>query len=191
MVFIGGDIGMAIFYYKRCAMSDIYGDAQYWLGKWYYEGKVVARDYDQAFRYISRTAANDELGNDMRLEMMRKLATCYRNGQGTKVDTTMAEKWLKNSDLLENGCYALLYDEFGVPYAPKSPYIDVFFMHKKADEGKNTIEGIFGSIKKGENGRLKLPYSSIGEVIVLEQKGYERIEFKFEPGIKLYLKRKE
>ncbi len=187
----GGDISMAIYYYKRCAMSDAFGDAQYWLGKWYYEGKVVTRDYVQAFRYISRAAANDGLDKDMRIEMMRKLAMCYRNGQGTEVDAAMADKWIKEADLLKNGCYALLYDELGMPYEPNDIF-EIFFVHKKSDEGHEKVKQFGVWVDSDGSGRFKLDCSLVGEVLVLDGLvGYERIEFKFEPGVKLYLKRKE
>ena len=182
-----GDISMAIFHYKWCAMSDAYGDAQYWLGKWYYDGEVVARDFDQAFRYISRAAENDELDKEMRLEMMRRLATCYRNGQGITADALMADKWLQNADWLENGCYGFMYDEFGVPCKPADRF-DIILFNKKSDEGKSKREMILSMFELDGSGRFKLPYSLIDEVLVYEKDGYERIEFKFEPGIKLYLK---
>ena len=119
--------------------------------------------------------------------MMRRLATCYRNGQGITADALMADKWLQNADWLENGCYGFMYDEFGVPCKPADRF-DIILFNKKSDEGKSKREMILSMFELDGSGRFKLPYSLIDEVLVYEKDGYERIEFKFEPGIKLYLK---
>jgi len=58
------------------------------LGKQYYHGNGVPVDYNQAFRCLSISAANGEVGG------LYLLAQCYRLGQGTEQNLPQAISYL-------------------------------------------------------------------------------------------------
>ncbi|MBQ0023410.1 MAG: sel1 repeat family protein [Prevotellaceae bacterium] len=58
------------------------------LGKCYYKGFGVKKDYNKAFNFLSEAA-----GYDMTGESMRLLAACYRYGRGVKADPNKDKEW--------------------------------------------------------------------------------------------------
>ena len=58
------------------------------LGKCYYKGFGVKKDYNKAFNYLSK--AVEYYGNG---ESMRLLAACYRYGRGVKADPNKDKEW--------------------------------------------------------------------------------------------------
>ncbi|MEM5788676.1 MAG: tetratricopeptide repeat protein [Syntrophobacteraceae bacterium] len=63
--------------------------AQYHLAMLYEEGKVVARDYDQALRWYVSAAEQGHAGAEYRLGLM------YYFGQGARQDNVEAIRWLR------------------------------------------------------------------------------------------------
>lgn len=58
------------------------------LGRCYYKGTGVQKDYNLAYKYLMDAVG----GYDC--ESMRLLAACYRYGRGTVVDTTKEKEWV-------------------------------------------------------------------------------------------------
>ena len=68
-----------------CYMSDTLNPhKQYKIGEYYYEGKVVDKDYNKAVEWFTKSAnANDSDGQN-------NLGYCYRRGKGVPQDDKMA-----------------------------------------------------------------------------------------------------
>lgn len=61
------------------------------LGKCYYKGFGVDKNYKLAFKYLSEAAENDDC------ESMRLLAACYRYGRGTTVNKSKDNEWVNKA----------------------------------------------------------------------------------------------
>lgn len=68
-----------------------YLESYYELGKIYYDGDIVNKDYKRAFYYFKKGA---ELGADI---CRPYVALCYFNGHGVKKDIDEAKKWYKKA----------------------------------------------------------------------------------------------
>ena len=61
------------------------------LGKCYYKGIGIAKNYNQAFKYLLEAANNGDC------ESMRLLAACYRYGRGTKASRAKDNEWVEKA----------------------------------------------------------------------------------------------
>jgi len=92
--FSGKSYTKAFNIYKECS-DDSWGACG--IGRCYYFGKGVAKNYNTAFSYF-RKAAEDKVWPDA--ESMRFLSRCYRYGRGVQKNDSLAEFWHKKA--LEN-----------------------------------------------------------------------------------------
>lgn len=86
------DVENSFNYYEKAADS---GDAnaQYYVGKCYYDGKGVKQDYNRAFVYFKRAADKGHI------DAQYNIGFCYAEGQGVKEDYNKAfEYWKKAAD---------------------------------------------------------------------------------------------
>ena len=68
--------------------------AKYVLGKLYFDGEDVEKDYDKAFKLFKEAAEEHE---DPDCDAMYMLSICYRFGFGTKKDLAKANYWLEQA----------------------------------------------------------------------------------------------
>lgn len=62
-------------------------------GMLYFEGlEGVPRDYQKAFKYLSRAFEDEELEEPAKSKVVEYLATCYQKGYGTKADYSKAKE---------------------------------------------------------------------------------------------------
>ena len=88
------DIGKAIEYWKKAAEKGA-SFASRDLADIYYEGKLVAKNDDLAFKYAKEAAENTKWGP--MTSSMRLLSACYRAGVGTRRDDAKAKYWLEQA----------------------------------------------------------------------------------------------
>ena len=97
---VGINTDRAIEYYKRSAERG-FPFATDNLAHLYYEGKIVPKNGELAFKYAREAAENTRYGAVT--NAMRLLAACYRYGIGTKTDSTKEKYWMeqaaKNKDV--------------------------------------------------------------------------------------------
>ena len=77
-------------YYEKAADN---GDAnaQYYIGKLYYKGKGIEKDYKKAFEYLKKAA---EQGH---VDAQYYLGKCYYDGKGVEKDYEKAFEYLKKA----------------------------------------------------------------------------------------------
>ena len=91
---VNKDIGKAIEYYKKAAEKGV-SFASRDLAVIYYEGKLVEKNNNLAFKYAKEAAENLKWGP--MTSSMRLLSACYRAGLGTKRDDAKAKYWLEQA----------------------------------------------------------------------------------------------
>lgn len=91
---VNKNIGKAIEYYKKAAEKGA-SFASRDLADIYYDGKLVEKNDDLAFKYAKEAAENLKWGPMTR--SMRLLSACYRAGIGTKRDDAKAKYWLEQA----------------------------------------------------------------------------------------------
>ena len=79
--------------YLTSSLEQGYLGSYYELGKIYYDGNIVNKDYKKAFYYFKKGA---ELGSDI---CRPYVALCYLNGHGVKKDIDEAKKWYKKANI--------------------------------------------------------------------------------------------
>lgn len=72
-------------------------EAQYDLGRFYYNGSGIEQDYYEAVQWWEKAAAQ---GN---VDAMTYLADCYRLGRGADVDEDKCVEWLEKASELGYG----------------------------------------------------------------------------------------
>jgi len=104
-------------------------DAQYWLGRMYYDGKGVAQNYEEAFKWHKKAAEQGDKYSQNRLGSM------YYDGKGVSQNYEEAFKWYKKSaeqgDKYSQNRLGFMY------YAGKGivqDYQEAFKWYKKAAE---------------------------------------------------------
>jgi hypothetical protein len=66
-------------------------EAQYWIGRFYYFGDGFGQDFEQAFKWFEKSAAQENpLGQEF-------LGRCYQDGDGVKKDPAEGARWLRKS----------------------------------------------------------------------------------------------
>ncbi|MBQ0018947.1 MAG: sel1 repeat family protein [Bacteroidales bacterium] len=68
-----------------------YAEVMGLLGRCYYKGTGIAKDYNLAFKYLSAAA------NEGDSEAMRLLAACYRYGRGTAESQAKEKEWVEKA----------------------------------------------------------------------------------------------
>ena len=91
---VNKDIGKTIEYYKKAAERGA-SFASRDLADIYYEGKLVEKNDDLAFKYAKEAAENAKWGP--MTSSMRLLSACFRAGVGTKRDDAKAKYWLEQA----------------------------------------------------------------------------------------------
>jgi len=85
-VYMRGDYATALAKFKGLAAQG-HANAQYFLGRMYYEGKGVAQDYKQALDWYAKAAEQGDASAQSNLGIM------YDNGQGVVQDYVQAVYW--------------------------------------------------------------------------------------------------
>jgi len=85
-VYMRGDYATALAKFKGLAAQG-HANAQYFLGRMYYEGKGVAQDYKQALDWYAKAAEQGDASAQSNLGIM------YDNGQGVAKDYKQAAHW--------------------------------------------------------------------------------------------------
>ena len=86
-----------------CYMSDTLNPhKQYKIGEYYYEGKVVDKDYNKAVEYFSKAAEQD---NSTAQYM---LSVCYQMGMGVNKDMNQVAYWSQKA--AEGGNVTAMYN---------------------------------------------------------------------------------
>lgn len=112
---------------KAAQQGDANGQA--WVGKFYYEGKVVAQDYKQAFNWFEKAAKQGIAYAQMRLGF------CYAAGKGVSLDDKQAFYWYKKAaeqgEATAQNNLALCYEE---GKGTSKDYQQAIFWYKKSAE---------------------------------------------------------
>ena len=115
---------------RAAQQGDVNG--QSWVGKFYYEGKVVAQDYKQAVYWFKKAA---EQGNAY---AQLALGFCYAAGKGVSLDDKQAFYWYKKAaeqgDATAQNNLALCYEE---GKGTSKDYQQATFWYKKSVEQGN------------------------------------------------------
>lgn len=97
----GVNYSKAIKLYKEAAEEDdAYSQAI--LGYYYYKGEelVSIKDYNQAFMYLTKAVRNtdfESLSDELKANIYRCLAGCYRYGRGCEADQSLASYYTEQS----------------------------------------------------------------------------------------------
>lgn len=76
--------------------------AQYLLGCEMYEGKNIVRNYEESVRLLSQALEGKYIPNEVKGDICRKLASCYRFGRGVEVDEKKADSYTNMSAIYGN-----------------------------------------------------------------------------------------
>ena len=77
-------------YYKKAA-DEGNVNAQYYIGKLYYKGEVIEKDYKKAFEYLKKAA------DDGNVNAQYYIGTLYYKGKGIEKDYEKAFEYLKKA----------------------------------------------------------------------------------------------
>lgn len=123
------------------------------LGKRYYSGDGVARDYSKAIRYFKDAAFGDNS------EGMYYFAWCYAYGQGVQQDSIRAELWAKRAiSKGEYSAYYLLGNMYtnGVSVS-NNPYLGAYWYELGDEKRIASCQIALGRIyEKGTTGEVNL-----------------------------------
>ncbi len=145
--------------------------AQFELGVKYYNGDGVEQNYDEAFKWFTKSSEN---GN---LQAQYNLAVMYENGEGTKENLDEAIKWYKKSSEQGNNDSIEALKELGI-YEQDNEELVVFVddEEEKQEEKKEEINEFYKTAlqayknndykkafeyftKSAENGNSKAQYN--------------------------------
>lgn len=96
----------AVKWYKKSAIRNN-PEGQYRLGRCYYDGKVVEKNHQEAFKWFQRAELNrDSLGMLTR-HLRNYLGKCYLEGNGVAQDSNKAFQYFNSAVPAMDSCYYL------------------------------------------------------------------------------------
>ncbi len=176
----------AIKWYEKAAEKNN-TDAQYYIGKMYYEGKGVPADYGKAFEWCEKSAmwrnpnalfllgemyfngkgvnqdyqkafeSYEKAAKLDNIDAQVELGEMYFGGKGIKQDYKKAFEWCKKTRNLSNVSRYNLGFMFEYGKGTEQDYYKAFEMYKKAAECGNK-KAVEWFIDKAENGDLDAQY---------------------------------
>lgn len=198
----GEDLQKAIEYLDKASVSDNCPFSQFSLGKLFYTGEKVERDYAKAVKYLKRAANNPNSAKDDKAQAMNWLSNCYRYGRGVEADQEKSDYWREQAaqngykdamTITGTGCFGTLYFEDGTPFGPTGDSLVTTTIVKRrnlkpGEEAREQVM-IFMPMHKGE---FELYPEFNGKELVFTFSGddYEDLEFIGGQDLKLTVKRK-
>lgn len=198
----GEDLQKAIEYLDKASISDFCPFSQFTLGKLFYTGEKVERDYAKAVKYLKRAANNPKSTKEDKAQAMNWLSNCYRYGRGVEADQEKSDYWREQAaqngyrdamSITGTGCFGTLYFEDGTPFGPTGDSLVTTGIVKRrnlkpGEEARDQVI-IFMTKHQGEF-ELYPEFNGKELVFTFSLDGYEDVEFIGGQDIKLTVKRK-